>query len=303
MDWIFFLIGILLVGAAAAFVVRALVVQRLRTTEALGQISEYGYRGGAPGARPTSLRASVDRIASGLGNFFGARISSGREEILRNLLRSAGVYSTSPRMFMGYRALTTIAFPAAWIWLAAISNIPTIIVVLGFGLALAVGWVLPMTILRGKARRRLNDIEYELPELIDLLVVTVEAGMGLAGSLQLAGTRFGGPLGAELKLTIQEHSLGMSTNDALRNLLARADTPNMRSFVRSILQGEQLGVSIGQIMRNLAHEMRTRRRQLAEEKAQKAPIKMLFPLVFLIFPAMFVVLLAPGVFAFIDAIG
>ena len=303
MNVIFFLIGILLIGAAAAFVVRALMLPRLRTTEALGQISDYGYRGGAEaGARPTSLRALIDRIASGLGDFFGARITSGRESVLRDQLRSAGIYSTSPRMFMGYRVLTTIAFPAVWVWLAAISNIPTIIKVLGFGLALAVGWVLPMTIVRRKAKRRLDDIEYEMPELIDLLVVTVEAGMGLAGSLQLAGARFGGPLGSELKLTIQEHSLGISTNDALRNLLARADTPNVRSFVRSILQGEQLGVSIGQIMRNLSHEMRTRRRQLAEEKAQKAPIKMLFPLVFLIFPAMFVVLLAPGVFAFLDAV-
>ena len=302
MNAIFFLIGILLVGAAAAFVARAFVLQRLRTTEALGQISEYGYTGGEAVARPTSLRALADRAASRLGDFLGARITTGREGVLRDQLRSAGIYSTSPRMFMGYRMLSTIAFPAAWVWLAAISRIPTIIGVMGFGLALAVGWVLPMTIVRRKARRRLSDIEYELPELIDLLVVTVEAGMGLAGSLQLAGTRFGGPLGAELRLTIQEHSLGMATNDALRSLLARADTPNMRSFVRSILQGEQLGVSIGQIMRNLSHEMRTRRRQLAEEKAQKAPIKMLFPLVFLIFPAMFVVLLAPGVFAFLDAV-
>lgn len=303
MNALIFLIGILLVGAAAALVARALMLPRLRTTEALGQISEYGYTGGETPTRPTTLRTLVDKAASKLGDFFGARITSGRENILRDQLRSAGIYSTSPRMFLGYRALTTIAFPAAWAWLAAISNTPKIITLLGFALAAAVGWVLPMTIVRRKAKHRLGDIEYELPELIDLLVVTVEAGMGLAGSLQLAGTRFGGPLGAELRLTIQEHTLGMATNDALRNLLTRADTPNMRSFVRSILQGEQLGVSIGQIMRNLSHEMRTRRKQLAEEKAQKAPIKMLFPLVFLIFPAMFVVLLAPGVFAFLDAVG
>ena len=97
--------------------------------------------------------------------------------------------------------------------------------------------------------------------------------------------------------------MGLSTADALKNLLERVDTPGMRSFVRSILQGEQLGVSIGQIMRELAAEMRKRRRAAAEEKAHKAPIKILFPLVFLIFPAMFVILLAPALFAFIDAIG
>ena len=88
--------------------------------------------------------------------------------------------------------------------------------------------------------------------------------------------------------------MGLSVNEALMNMLARADTPAMRSFVRSILQGETLGVSIGKIMRDLAVEMRKRRRQMAEERVQKAPTKMLFPLVFLIFPAMFVVILGPA---------
>lgn len=97
--------------------------------------------------------------------------------------------------------------------------------------------------------------------------------------------------------------MGLSTNEALKNLLGRAETPAMRSFVRSILQGENLGVSIGEIMRNLAGEMRKRRRAAAEERAQKAPIKILFPLIFLIFPAMFVILLGPAVFQFIEAFG
>ena len=95
--------------------------------------------------------------------------------------------------------------------------------------------------------------------------------------------------------------MGLGTTDALRNMLTRCETPAMRSFVRSILQGETLGVSIGQIMRNLAVEMRKRRRQGAEERAHKAPVKILFPLIFLIFPAMFVVLLAPAIFSFLDA--
>jgi tight adherence protein C len=97
--------------------------------------------------------------------------------------------------------------------------------------------------------------------------------------------------------------MGLSAKEALRNLLERCDTPLMRSFVRAILQGETLGVSIGQIMRDLAVDMRKRRRAAAEERAQKAPIKLLFPLVFLIFPAMFVVILGPAAFSFIKAFG
>src|SRR5919204_6415803 len=120
-------------------------------------------------------------------------------------------------------------------------------------------------------------------------VVAHEAGMGFVGSLQMAAARISGQLGDELKLTLQEQRFGLSINEALMNMLARVETASMRSFVRSVVQGETLGVSIGQLMRDLALEMRRRRRQSAQERAQKAPIKILFPLVFLIFPAMFVI--------------
>src|ERR671925_3361 len=127
-------------------------------------------------------------------------------------------------------------------------------------------------------------------------------GLGFVGSLQMASGRLTGPLGEELRLTLQEQNMGLSINEALANTMARCDTPSMRSFVRSIVQGETLGVSIGQIMRDLATEMRRRRKASAEERAQKAPIKILFPLVFLIFPAMFVVLLGPALAQFLHAI-
>jgi tight adherence protein C len=190
-----------------------------------------------------------------------------------------------------------------WIWLASTAGYPALLAVAGTVTALLMGWTAPMSIVTRRARARAEQIDYELPNLIDLLVVTVEAGLGFSGSLQMAAERFTGPLGDELRLTLQEQSMGLSTNEALRNLLDRCDTPLMRSFVRSVLQGETLGVSIGQIMRDLAVDMRKRRRQAAEERAQKAPIKLLFPLVFLIFPAMFVVLLGPAVLYFLEAFG
>ena len=110
-----------------------------------------------------------------------------------------------------------------------------------------------------------------------------------------------GALGDELSLTLQEQRMGLSIQEALMSMLARVDTPSMRSFVRSVVQGETLGVSIGQIMRDLAQEMRRRRRATAQERAQKAPIKILFPLVLLIFPSMFVVLLGPALLLFLKA--
>src|SRR5216110_1942147 len=172
-----------------------------------------------------------------------------------------------------------------------------VMILLGTAFFAILGWILPMVVLNRRARQRTDAIDYELPELIDLLVVTLEAGVSFLASLQMAAERLAGPLGVELRLTLQEQRMGLTTNEARKGMLGRADTPGMRTFVRSVLQGETLGTSTGQIMRNLAIEMRKRRRSAAEERAQKAPIKILFPLVFLIFPAMFIVLLGPALYS------
>jgi tight adherence protein C len=209
----------------------------------------------------------------------------------------------SARKFMGYRLLSTIALPAIWLWFGSTTGAGPLRFFVGFLFGAALGWQGPMVIVRRRSRKRLEAIDAEMPELIDLLVTTVEAGVAFSGSLRLAATRFHGALGDELRLAIQEQEMGLSANEALTNMLARADTAAMRSFVRSILQGETLGVSIGKIMRDLAIEMRKRRRQLAEERVQKAPTKMIFPLVLLIFPGMFVVLLGPAGLQILQTMG
>ena len=127
-------------------------------------------------------------------------------------------------------------------------------------------------------------IDKQMPDMIDLLVVTIEAGLGILASMRVASESMSDPLGQELRLTLQEQRMGLSVGQAIESL-AVADAPNMRIFVRAITQGERLGVSIGTTMRNLSVEMRKRRRAMAEERAQKMPIKMLFPLIF-IFPAL-----------------
>ena len=177
------------------------------------------------------------------------------------------------------------------------------LIVVGTALMAVLGWIAPVSIVKGRAKKRLAEVDYSLPELIDLIVVSLEAGIGFAGSLNVAADRILGPLGEELRLTNQEQRMGLQGWEALENFQKRCPTDTVKSFVRSVVQGERLGVSMGQIMRNLAVEMRMRRRQLAEEKAHKAPIKMLFPLVFMIFPSMFVVLLGPAMYSIIDNLG
>jgi tight adherence protein C len=215
----------------------------------------------------------------------------------------AGMYTTSPNTFLGYRVLSSMTLPLAMVWLLTASGSGGGLVVLGAIFGVFTGWSLPTSVVHRRAQRRMERVEEDLPELIDLLVVTVEAGLGFNGSLRVAAERFHGPLRDELRLTLQEQRLGLPTNAALTNLLERCETPSMRSFVRSVLQGENLGVSIGQIMRNLGIEMRKRRRQYAEERAQKAPVKMLFPLIFLLLPALFIVLLFPALYTFLQTFG
>jgi tight adherence protein C len=298
---ILLLIGIVLAGVAMALLARAAANPALRSTQPVAQIQRYGFsRRGRSERAKAALGGVVDRAADSVGERFLDRW--GNADDIRRQLVAAGMYRVTANTFLGYRLLATIGVPLIWIWFATTTSISGLVAFVGAIACIYLGWAIPLRIVKERAKRRLSEIDYELPELIDLLVVTVEAGLGFVGSLQMAAGRLEGPLGEELRLTLQEQNMGLSVNEALANAMARCDTPSMRSFVRSIVQGETLGVSIGQIMRDLATEMRRRRKASAEERAQKAPIKILFPLVFLIFPAMFVVLLGPALVQFLHAI-
>jgi tight adherence protein C len=295
------LLGIGFAGIATALLARAVANPGLRGTPPVAQIQRYGFARRARGERgKAALGGLVDRAADSVGERFMGRFGRGDE--VRLHLVSAGIYRITATKFLGYRILATVGLPLIWIWFATTTSRSGVVGFLGTVACAALGWILPLRNVKDRAKRRLGEVDYELPELIDLLVVTVEAGLGFVGSLQMASGRLVGPLGEELRLTLQEQNMGLSINEALANTMARCDTPSMRSFVRSIVQGETLGVSIGQILRDLATEMRRRRKANAEERAQKAPIKILFPLVFLIFPAMFVVLLGPALVQFMRAI-
>lgn len=296
------LIGLVLIGVSAALFARSLLYSQRYSAETMGQIEAYGFEAGAalPAQVPTSerrqldLRGSLDRLATRMGGAISGRVSSISEENLRTHLRAAGFYTLPPGRFVGYQVLTTLGLGLLWLWLTVTADIRPVVAILGGVAAVAAGWTLPLTYVKRRGRSRAEQIDYKMPDLIDLLVTTVEAGLSFNASLQIATRRFRGPLGEELRLTLQEQSMGLSLNVALEHMVERCDTPSIRSFVRSMLQGEQLGVSIGQTLRNLGHEMRTRRRQMAEERAHKAPVKIVFPVVLFIFPATLLIMLGPA---------
>jgi tight adherence protein C len=294
---LFFILGVLLLGAGVALLVGALAPGAPAPVDTVGQIEAYGFAAKPPVAAEagTTPHRSLMSFVARVGWFVQRSLGVGERGIRRDLL-AAGMYQTDPLTIVGYRALGLVGLLVVWIWLAVVWGLAIPILVLGAIVAGALGWMLPVVIVRRRGRKRTAQIEYELPELIDVLVVTLEAGLSFLASLSLAADRIEGPLGVELRLTLQEQRMGLGIHDALEGMLRRVETPNLRTFVRSVAQGESLGVSTGQIMRNLAVEMRKRRRSAAEERAQKAPVKMLFPLIFLIFPAMFVILLGPAVY-------
>jgi tight adherence protein C len=162
------------------------------------------------------------------------------------------------------------------------------------GLAL-MGFFIPDTVVTFKARARNEQIQAELPDALDLLAVSVEAGMGFDGAITKLTEHMEGPLVDEFSLLLSEMRMGESRQTALKNMVARVDATELSSFVRAVIQADQLGISLGRILRVQATDSRLRRQAAAEEKAMKAPIKMLFPTVLFIFPAMFLVILGPAI--------
>jgi tight adherence protein C len=156
------------------------------------------------------------------------------------------------------------------------------------------GFFLPDTLVTFKARSRRERIQSELPDALDLLAVSVEAGLGFDGAISKLTENMHGPLADEFGMTLGEMRIGESRSEALKKMAERVGTPEMAAFTRAVIQADQLGISLGRILKLQAGETRNRRQMAAEEKAMKAPIKMLFPTVLFIFPAMFIVILGPA---------
>lgn len=157
----------------------------------------------------------------------------------------------------------------------------------------------PVLMTSGRATRRRDAIDRALPDVMDLLVVSVEAGLALEGALARVSSRAANPLTQEIQRALNEVSLGRRRYDALQSMGQRCQVATLQTLVNAMNQAERTGMQMGPVLRAQAEQIRTRRRQLAEEKALKAPLKMLFPLAFFIFPAMFLVIMGPAVIPFL----
>ena len=156
------------------------------------------------------------------------------------------------------------------------------------------GVYLPKSWLDRKVQDRKDSIRRDLPDTLDLLAISVEAGMGFEGALGVVCDNFSSPLADEFARTLREMELGLPRREALQNLRKRTEVPELSNFVLTLTQADSLGMPVGRVLKTSAAEMRSKRQQWAREKAAKLPVKILFPLILFIFPAIFVVLLGPA---------
>jgi tight adherence protein C len=291
-----FILAVLLIAGSGFFLLRAATSRRLQVESTLGRIPGYGYGDAVRSNDPRTWLRRVGMVAPG-GRGAGA-------EVLRKKLAAAGMSRLlTPEELAGLKVVLPLAVYLLTLTLAAIGLIPLVAGAAG-GLALAaVAYVgLPLAIdLRVRGRR--DKIVAALPTVLDLLTLSVEAGMSFDAGLQRVVRRLRGPLIDELALMMRDGQLGATRSEALNNMAARVGAPEMTSFVRALTQSDRMGVPLAQMLRTQADDIRHKLRNEAEEHAMKAPVKMLFPTVLLIFPAVFIVVLGPAMIQLLDRLG
>jgi tight adherence protein C len=167
--------------------------------------------------------------------------------------------------------------------------------------ASAFGYFAPDLLIRTNAEKRREAIRMELPNTLDQMLISVQAGLGFEAAMARAAANGGGPLAEEFIRTLQDIQVGRSRKEAYLAMSERVDVPDLRSFIRAVVQADAYGIAIAKVLKVQAHEMRLKRRQRAEEHAMKIPVKILFPLIFFIFPTLFIILLGPAVMNIIAA--
>jgi tight adherence protein C len=285
-------------GAYAAYVdsvtTRSPVAIRLRELRSQRTGGAVTY-----GDRPPLLL----KLVAQLGGFMPAQ--DGRDALRTGLIRAGFRRREAVLALLGSKILLAVALPLCWLVFASSSGQPGGRVFFGTLLGAVLGFYLPTMFIAIRQGARHDEVLTSLPDALDLLVVCVEAGLGVAAALQRVAVemRIASPvLAGELVLVNQEMQTGISRTDSLRNLAERTGVDEVYSLVAMLIQTDRLGTSVGQALRAHADSMRTKRRQRAEQMARKATVKLAFPLVLLIFPALLVVILGPAAIQLMQAL-
>lgn len=223
-------------------------------------------------------------------------------EEARHQLELAGM-TLDPGSFFAMRIIVTIAFGIGAFFVffvGSTSTAPSTALLYTLG-AVALGYYFPVMWIKSKIKRRQEAIWRALPDALDLLVICVEAGLGFDMAMGKVYEKWENDLAIAFGRVLREIQLGKLRRDALRDMANRMDVPDVTAFVAAIIQADQLGVSMSKILRVQSDQMRVKRRQRAQEKAHQAPVKMMLPMVFLIFPSLWIVLLGPSIIILLNS--
>jgi len=250
--------------------------------------------------QPFSERAILPLIRA-LSRIFTRTTPPQNVEMVRHKLDLAGNPNNwSVSEFLGVRGLIGIITAALATLLAIALRMDPAMVLFLLGVGGILGFFLPVLWLGRKIKARQNAIQKQLPDAMDLLTISVESGLGFDAAMGKVADKWDNELSRAFGRVIAEVRVGKLRREALRDMAARIELPDFTNFIAAIIQADQLGVSIGKVLRIQSEQMRIKRRQRAEEKANQAPVKMLIPLAFLIFPSIFIVLLGPTVLIFMS---
>lgn len=241
-------------------------------------------------------------VVNGMVNFLLAILPTALITNARRWLKISGDH-LSISQFLTIVLVTSTA-PAAVVFLASWVMLEDVSVLIPFFAALVAataGLLLPFLFLKRAARKRQQVIWRSMPNALDLLTTCVEAGLSLDFGIQRVTDKYPGPLSEEFQRALREMGLGKPRREALSEMADRIELPDLTTFINSLVQAEQLGTSIGDVLRVQAKQMRLRRRQRAEQIAHQAPIKMVMPMVFFLMPSLFIVTIGPVILAVIGA--
>jgi tight adherence protein C len=250
--------------------------------------------------RERVLKPALQQMLLILGKF---SISKNAEKVKRNLEMAGNPGGLSPTAFVGVRTAIGLVGLVVGVYLTTLMDLPLISRLLYSVLAGGIGYSVPGIWLGRKIKARKHGILKAMPDALDLLTISVEAGLGFDLALQRVADKWDNELSKEFQRVISDTRLGTPRREAMRMMADRCGVEDLANFVQAIIQAEQLGVSIGKILKVQSDQMRVRRRQRAEELAHQAPIKMLFPMAFLIFPSILVVILGPAVPKLLEGLG
>lgn len=299
----------LIVGIVLLFGIVMIVVGLMRSTqpgtvnERLSQFTERPLTlAELELQQPFSQRVLVPLTRSILAQLGKFSPSKTAEKTRLNLQQAGNPGNITPVMFSGIRLGLAVLLTAIF-GLVTFRSMAFTQALMYTAIGAVIGYVLPGIWLGQQIKKRKKNIVKALPDALDLLTISVEAGLAFDSALQRVTEKWDNELAREFRRVLTDTRLGRVRREALKDMANRTGVEDVQTFTAAVIQAEQLGVSIGKILRVQADQMRIRRRQRAEEAAQKAPIKMLFPMVFLIFPSLFVVILGPAIPRLMQSLG